>query len=213
MKSPKKEGYVYILSNPTMPGIVKIGKTVRAPEVRLKELNSATGVAMPFKLETVVETKNPSLTERIIHEHLSSRRINQRREFFEVSVKDATRVAKEAAKRTHSRIYSGRQRNLKKSVHIAQLIATFAIFTWTATFSPALSIVGAIICAWSMATRTPRTLWEFLTLPSIFGKYSVAAFLLMALYPPVTGQIDTSKYTLQSLQREYQSIIFIGSRI
>ncbi|WP_315922914.1 GIY-YIG nuclease family protein [Mesorhizobium sp. SP-1A] len=213
MKSPKKEGYVYILSNPTMPGIVKIGKTVRTPEARLKELNSATGVAMPFKLETVVETKNPSLTERIIHEHLSSRRINQRREFFEVSVKDATRVATQAAKRTHSRVYSGRQRKVKKSVHIAQSIASFAIFTWTAMFSPALSIVGAIMCTWAMATGTPRTLWEFLTLPSIFGRYSATAFLLLALYPPVTGQIDASKFTRQSLQNEYQRMIFIGSRI
>lgn len=213
MKSPKKEGYVYILSNPTMPGIVKIGKTVRAPEARLKELNSATGVAMPFNLETVVETKNPSLTERIIHEHLSSRRINQRREFFEVSVKDATRVAKVAAKRTHSRIYSGRKRTGKKTEHIARLISTLTIFTWTAMFSPALSIVAGIICIWSMLTRTPRTLWEFLTLPSIFGRYSAAAFLLLALYPPASGQIDTSKFTRQSLQNEYQSIVFFGSRI
>ncbi len=37
-------GYIYIISNPSMPGLVKIGRTSRDPQTRLRELNSATGV-------------------------------------------------------------------------------------------------------------------------------------------------------------------------
>lgn len=44
------KGYVYVLSNPCMPGIVKIGKTTRSVEDRANELYQ-TGVPEPFKVE------------------------------------------------------------------------------------------------------------------------------------------------------------------
>lgn len=40
---------VYVLTNPAMPGIVKIGKTNREdPQVRMSELYT-TGVPLPFE--------------------------------------------------------------------------------------------------------------------------------------------------------------------
>ena len=36
-------GYVYILTNPSMPGLVKVGKTTNTPNQRMSELHS-TGV-------------------------------------------------------------------------------------------------------------------------------------------------------------------------
>lgn len=47
----RMEGWVYVLSNPCMPGIYKIGMTTTSPEVRARELSSATGVPAPFKVE------------------------------------------------------------------------------------------------------------------------------------------------------------------
>ena len=44
-------GYVYILSNPWMPNLIKIGFTTRDIQERLAELNSATGVPEPFIIE------------------------------------------------------------------------------------------------------------------------------------------------------------------
>ena len=53
-------GYVYILSNPVMPGLVKIGMTERENlDARLKELYS-TGVPVPFVCEYACQVSSPS---------------------------------------------------------------------------------------------------------------------------------------------------------
>ena len=43
------KGSFYILTNPAMPNMVKIGKTMRDVELRLTDLYS-TGVPLPFDL-------------------------------------------------------------------------------------------------------------------------------------------------------------------
>jgi len=43
------EGSVYVLTNPAMPNMVKIGKTTRDVELRLVDLYS-TGVPLPFNV-------------------------------------------------------------------------------------------------------------------------------------------------------------------
>lgn len=75
-------GWVYILSNEYMPGIYKIGMTTTSPDVRAKELSSATGVPYPFKVEAAFHCDDPSGSESSIHESLSDYRINDSREFF-----------------------------------------------------------------------------------------------------------------------------------
>ena len=42
------EGIVYVLTNHAMPGMVKIGKTGREVETRLRDLYT-TGVPLPFE--------------------------------------------------------------------------------------------------------------------------------------------------------------------
>jgi hypothetical protein len=41
-------GYLYVLVNSSMPGLVKVGKTARSPTQRADELSGVTGVATPF---------------------------------------------------------------------------------------------------------------------------------------------------------------------
>lgn len=77
------EGWVYCLSNPSMPDLVKIGMTERTPEERAKEL-STTGVPTPFVIEFAKKVKNPAQKEATLHALLEkyAERTNARREFF-----------------------------------------------------------------------------------------------------------------------------------
>ena len=43
--------WVYALSNPSMPNMLKIGYTNQDPEARVKEINRATGVPTDFIVE------------------------------------------------------------------------------------------------------------------------------------------------------------------
>ena len=49
------EGSVYVLTNPAMPNMVKIGKTTRDVELRLADLYS-TGVPLHFECEYALRT-------------------------------------------------------------------------------------------------------------------------------------------------------------
>lgn len=77
---------VYVLSNPAMPGIVKIGKTDR-PDVqrRMGDLYT-TGVPLPFDcvIARQIEDHQAAEVERAFHTAFGPNRINPSREFFEV---------------------------------------------------------------------------------------------------------------------------------
>lgn len=82
------EGYVYILTNPSMPGLVKIGKTSRSVGTRVRELNS-TGVPMPFKTAYSRKVEDMDYVKRDMHEHFHPCRVNDGFEFFRLSVYSA----------------------------------------------------------------------------------------------------------------------------
>lgn len=80
--------YIYILSNLSMPGLVKVGKTTTHPSQRMSELHS-TGVPTPFELEFSAVVSNCDYSEKAAHRALASYRVAGNREFFRVSVKKA----------------------------------------------------------------------------------------------------------------------------
>ena len=84
------QGYLYCLSNPSIPNLLKIGMTTRTPEERAKELFT-TGVATPFNVEFSREVNNPVGKEKDIHKILDNYRVPSR-EFFDISVDEAKRV-------------------------------------------------------------------------------------------------------------------------
>ncbi|HEY0490918.1 MAG TPA: GIY-YIG nuclease family protein [Telluria sp.] len=86
---PAGSGIVYILTNPSMPGLVKIGMTTRDVSSRLRELNSATGVPQAFEVIYTVAVVDCAAAERFVHEALHSKRTNQGREFFRVDTSEA----------------------------------------------------------------------------------------------------------------------------
>ena len=81
-------GYVYVLTNPSMPGLVKVGKTTTTPNQRMSELHS-TGVPTPFELECSISIKNCHDAERAAHKVLNYCRESNNREFFRISANQA----------------------------------------------------------------------------------------------------------------------------
>ena len=79
-------GYVYILSNPSMPGIIKVGRTSDDPHKRSIALSAPTGVPTPFIVEWHAYVENTERIESIIHKCFSKYRINSSREFFRIDI-------------------------------------------------------------------------------------------------------------------------------
>jgi hypothetical protein len=86
------EGYVYILFNPTLPGLLKIGMTTRSADERARELSQATGVAADFVVAFEQPVSDCADAERRVHEALAPYRYNDSREFFHIGLKDAIRI-------------------------------------------------------------------------------------------------------------------------
>jgi len=85
---------VYVLTNPAMPGIVKIGKTTQL-EVgeRMKQLYS-TGVPVPFDCAFACQVKDATEVEKALHIAFGMTRINPNREFFKLDTLNVIAVLK-----------------------------------------------------------------------------------------------------------------------
>lgn len=84
-----KSGYIYILVNPSLPGILKIGRTTKNPLERLKDLSSQSGVPTPFQLAYYKPTADCFEAEKWMHSKFEHRRVSDNREFFHVSLYEA----------------------------------------------------------------------------------------------------------------------------
>lgn len=96
-------GFLYVLSNPAMPGHLKIGRTRRRPQDRMAELSQATGVPVPFELAYSHAFENVNLAESLVHQELEARgaRVASNREFFEIAVAEAKAVIVAVYERLH----------------------------------------------------------------------------------------------------------------
>ena len=84
--------WVYILSNPTTPNLLKIGYTKLDPDTRAAQISRATGVALPYKVEWAFKCFNGEQLEGEVHNYLREYRVNNNREFFEVEVNEAKKA-------------------------------------------------------------------------------------------------------------------------
>jgi hypothetical protein len=87
-------GRVYLLENPAMPTLIKLGYTTKRAEYRAREISRGTGVPAPFQVyyESVRVDNAYQLEQEILHDFAEARPDPQR-EFLEV------RVLREVVKR------------------------------------------------------------------------------------------------------------------
>ena len=81
---PENKQIVYVLTNPAMPGLIKIGKTTQTEiDGRMKQLYSS-GVPVPFECVYACNVKDASKVEQSLHFAFGESRINPNREFFKI---------------------------------------------------------------------------------------------------------------------------------
>jgi hypothetical protein len=85
-------GWVYILSTREIPNLLKIGMTARTVEERAREINAATGVAIPFGVRCCWRVRDPARAEMLVHAALDHARVRGDREFFRIQFSDAKKT-------------------------------------------------------------------------------------------------------------------------
>ena len=86
------------MSNPSMVGRVKIGRTSKDPKAnRLRELSADTAAAEPFHLEYYCYVEDYERLETLVHSELAHVRPNKNREFFVITPVEAMRIIQKVA--------------------------------------------------------------------------------------------------------------------
>lgn len=80
------KGWVYVISNNAMPGLSKVGYSMKDPALRAAELNH-TGSPHPYLVDYEVLVNNPREIEQAVHRRLSDRR--EGKEWFRCSAEEA----------------------------------------------------------------------------------------------------------------------------
>lgn len=83
-------GFVYVMSNESFPGVIKIGMTRDLPQQRAAALSN-TSVPFPFVVEFAVFCSEPSEIEQYAHDQLNGYRCATNREFFRLDVEVAVK--------------------------------------------------------------------------------------------------------------------------
>ena len=81
-------GWVYVLENKSMPGLVKVGYTKHSPKKRAGQLYH-TGIPTPFTVYYAGLYEKPKIIEGLAHATLKHCRVNRGREFFKCQPSDA----------------------------------------------------------------------------------------------------------------------------
>ena len=86
MQREIKEGFVYVMSNESMPNLYKIGFTCNLKK-RLYDLNSYSSTPTPFKIVYAAKVDDAEADENLAHSALAECRVNKKREFFKMKSK------------------------------------------------------------------------------------------------------------------------------
>lgn len=87
-------GYIYVLANSSMPGLVKVGRTTRSASARAQELSNVTGMPVPFIVVYEQFFADCDSAELFVHEELARHgtRVSENREFFQAAIPDVIKA-------------------------------------------------------------------------------------------------------------------------
>lgn len=101
---PQRPQYIYILVNPSIPGICKIGYTKTTVYDRVRSINATPGVITPWYPVFTYKCPDGKMLEQEIHDHLESIgvRVNNRREGFIIDTDSARDIVEKLGKKYKS---------------------------------------------------------------------------------------------------------------
>jgi len=88
-------GWTYIITNLAMPGLVKVGFTMKDPLLRAEELNN-TGSPHPFVVQYDILVEDPQKIEQQVHKELKD--FSEGKEWFRCSIERAVEAITKIAK-------------------------------------------------------------------------------------------------------------------
>ena len=88
------KGWVYIISNKAMPGLVKVGHSMKDPELRAQEFDQA-GLPYSYFVEYEIHVENPQQVEQRVHHILSP--CKEKKEWFRCLCREAIDAIRDAA--------------------------------------------------------------------------------------------------------------------
>ena len=88
LKNIEKSGFVYVMTNRSMPGLVKVGMSAKNPALRAKDDDlTSTGVPTPFEVQYSALFDDMRKAEKLAHQNLSQYHYNK--EFFKTDIATA----------------------------------------------------------------------------------------------------------------------------
>jgi hypothetical protein len=91
--------WVYILTNPAIPELVKIGYTSNDPYTRAGQVSRGTGVPVEYEVAWAYKCYKGERIEKEVHKYFKKQRVNPTREFFKVTLEEAKQAIEQIGKK------------------------------------------------------------------------------------------------------------------
>ena len=85
-ENKNSNGFIYVLKNPSLKGMVKIGATNKTPSKKCEELSSTSTIPTPFNIVYSKPSMNPFKAVSLVHAVLDEYRVYKNSDFFNVDV-------------------------------------------------------------------------------------------------------------------------------
>lgn len=83
------KGWIYCAISAANPDLCKLGATTNDPLLRAQQLTASTSAPLAFRMAYTRWVKDVTAAEGALHQLFADRRVNENREFFQVSVLEA----------------------------------------------------------------------------------------------------------------------------